>query len=88
VLAVDAIPDYASVVGRSFEEHITSHRYTGDQIRFLRAVEDVFLARRRFSENDLYDSPQLAVFGRNAVDRLFSPAQLKDLVHLTEELAV
>jgi type I restriction enzyme R subunit len=88
VLALDAIPDYASVVARSFEEHITSHRYNGDQIRFLRAVEDVFLSSRRLSESDLYDSPQLKSFGRNAVERLFSPVQVKELVHLTEELAV
>jgi len=88
VLALDAIPDYASVVGRSFEEHITSHQYTGDQIRFLRAVEDVFLSTRRLSESDLYDSPQLTAFGRNAVERLFSPVQREDLVRLTEELAV
>jgi hypothetical protein len=88
VLALDAIPDYASVVSSSFEEHITSHRYTGDQIRFLRAVEDVFLSSRRLSESDLYDSPQLHAFGRNAVERLFSPVQVKELVRLTEELAV
>jgi type I restriction enzyme, R subunit len=88
VLALDAIPDYASVVASAFEEHITSHKYTGDQIRFLRAVEDVFLSSRRLSESDLYDSPQLRAFGRNAVERLFSPVQVKELVHLTEELAV
>jgi type I restriction enzyme, R subunit len=88
VLALDAIPDYASVVARAFEEHITSHRYTGDQIRFLRAAEDVFLSSRRLSESDLYDSPQLHAFGRNAVERLFSPVQVKELVHLTEELTV
>jgi type I restriction enzyme, R subunit len=88
VLALDAIPDYASVVAHSFEEHITSHQYTGDQIRFLRAVEDVFLSSRRLSESDLYDSPQPATFGRNAVERLFSPVQVEDLVRLTEELAV
>jgi type I restriction enzyme, R subunit len=88
VLALDAIPDYASVVAGSFEEHITSHQYTGDQIRFLRAVEDIFLSSRRLSESDLYDSPQLKAFGRNAVERLFSPVQREDLVRLTEELAV
>jgi type I restriction enzyme, R subunit len=88
VLALDAIPDYASVVAQAFEEHITSHRYTGDQIRFLRAVEDIFLSRRRLSEGDLYDSPQLSAFGRNAVERLFSPVQVEDIVRLTEELAV
>ena len=63
----------------SFEEHITSHHYTGDQIRFLRAVEDIFLSSRHLSESDLYDSPQLPAFGRNAVDRLFSPVQVKTL---------
>lgn len=88
VLALDAIPDYASVVGHSFEEHITSHRYTGDQIRFLRAVQDIFLSTRRLSETDLHDAPQLTAFGRNAVDRLFSPIQIEELVHLTEGLAV
>ncbi len=88
VLALDAIPDYASVVAHSFEEHITSHKYTGDQIRFLRAVKDVFLSTRRLSETDLYDAPQLAAFGRNAVDRLFSPIQVEELVRLTEGLAV
>jgi type I restriction enzyme, R subunit len=88
VLALDAIPDYASVVAGSFEEHITSHKYTGDQIRFLRAVKDVFLSTRRLSETDLHDAPQLATFGRNAVDRLFSSIQVEELVHLTEELAV
>jgi type I restriction enzyme, R subunit len=88
VLALDAIPDYASVVGHSFEEHITSHHYTGDQIRFLRAVEDVFLSSRPLSESDLHDAPQLTAFGRNAVDRLFSPIQVEELVRLTEELAI
>jgi type I restriction enzyme R subunit len=88
VLALDAIPDYASVVAAAFEEHIMSHKYTGDQIRFLRAVEDVFLSSRRLSESDLYESPQLRAFGRNAVERLFGPVQVKELVHLAEELAV
>ena len=85
VLALDAIPDYASVVGRSFEEHITSHQYTGDQIRFLRAVEDVFLSSRRLSETDLYDAPQLTAFGRNAVDRLFSPYRSRSLSALLKD---
>jgi hypothetical protein len=88
ILALDAVPDYATVVDESFKEHIATHRYSGDQIRFLRAVEDAFLSRRRLSENDLYELPQLTAFGRNAVDRLFSPAQVGEIVRMTEELAV
>jgi len=87
VLSLDAIPDYAAVVAHAFEEHITSHRYTGDQIRFLRAVQEVFLTNRQLTEADLYDAPSLQAFGRNAVDRLFSEAGLRALVEFTKELA-
>ncbi len=45
-LQLDAIPDYAAVVARAFESHITAHNYTGDQIRFLRAVQEVFIVKR------------------------------------------
>ena len=86
VLDLDAVPDYEAVVANGFQDHITRHNYTGDQIRFLRAVQDVFLAKRRLVEADLYEAP-LTNFGRNAVDRFFTPSEIKDLVALTEQLA-
>ena len=86
VLQLDAIPDYEAVVAHSFEEHITSHNYTGDQIRFLRAVQEVFLTEGRLSEADLYEPP-LTNFGRNAVDRFFTPEEIQQIVALTEYLA-
>ncbi|MGC3976195.1 MAG: type I restriction-modification enzyme R subunit C-terminal domain-containing protein [Nitrospira sp.] len=85
-LGLDTIPDYEAVVARSFQEHITNHNYTGDQIRFLRSVQEVFVTKRRLSEIDLYEPP-LNQFGRNAVERFFTPAQIKDLVDLTDHLA-
>ena len=87
VLSLDALPDYAAVVAHAFEDHITSHRYTGDQIRFLRAVQDVFLDNGYLTEADLYDAPTLSAFGRNAVERFFGPAGARSLVRMTEELA-
>ena len=86
VLDLDAMPDYEAVVASSFQDHITRHNYTGDQIRFLRAVQDVFLAKRRLAEADLYEAP-LTNFGRNAVERFFTPDEIKDIVALTEQLA-
>jgi type I restriction enzyme R subunit len=88
VLELDAVPDYEAVVSKAFEGYIASQPYNADQIRFLRAVHDVFLSKGRLSEDDLRAAPQLQAFGRNAVDRLLSPIQVDDLVHLTEELAV
>ena len=88
VLSLEAIPDYAVVVAQAFEDHITSHRYTGNQIRFLRAVQEVFLTNQKLTEADLYDAPSLQTFGRNAVDSLFSEAGLRELVEFTKELAL
>lgn len=86
VLELDTIPDYEAVVARGFQSHITSHNYGADQIRFLRSVQEVFLAKRRLVEADLYEPP-LTNFGRNAVDRFFTPAEIKEIVALTEQLA-
>jgi type I restriction enzyme R subunit len=86
VLDLDGVPDYEAVVARSFQGHVTSHHYTGDQIRFLRAVQEVFLAKRRLTEADLYEPP-LTIFGRNAVEKFFTPAEIKEIVALTDHLA-
>lgn len=86
VLDLDAIPNYEAVVSAQFQDHITRHSYTGDQIRFLRAVQDVFLTKKRLSEADLYEAP-LTSFGRNAVDRYFTPEEIKEIVALAEHVA-
>ena len=86
VLDIDAIPNYEAVVASQFQNHITRHNYTGDQIRFLRAVQDVFLTKRRLAEADLYEAP-LTSFGRNAVDRFFTPAEIKEIVALADHVA-
>ena len=80
------IPDYEIVVRNCFDEHIASHNYTGDQIRFLRAVEDVFLTKGQLSAADLYEPP-FTSFGRNAADRFFAPEEIQDIVELATYLA-
>jgi len=86
LLALDAIPDYLQVVQRGFERHIQAHNYNAEQIRFLRSVQEVFLAKRTLVEADLYDPP-LTNFGRNAVERFFTPQEIGDLLQLAESLA-
>jgi type I restriction enzyme R subunit len=86
MLGLDALPDYSSVVATSFQDHVAQNHYSGDQIRFLRAVQDVFLTKRRLAVADLYDAP-LTSFGRNAVDRYFTPDQVTNLVRLTDSLS-
>jgi hypothetical protein len=86
LLALDTIPDYPQVVQRGFERHIQAHNYNAEQIRFLRSVQEVFLAKRTLVEADLYDPP-LTNFGRNAVERFFTPKDIGELLDLTKSLA-
>ena len=86
LLALDAIPEYPQVVQRGFERHIQAHNYNAEQIRFLRSVQEVFLKKRTLVEADLYDPP-LTNFGRNAVERFFTPQEIGDLLQLTDSLA-
>ena len=86
LLTLDALPDYTQVVERSFARHITTHHYNADQIRFLRSVQEIFLKQRKLAEADLYEAP-LTVFGRNAVEKFFTPAEIRELLHLTDTLA-
>lgn len=85
VLSVDSMPDYEAVVQRCFERHIVEHRYNADQIRFLRSVQEVLVSKRTLVEADLYEPP-LAIFGRNAVDRFFTPGQISELIAMTKQL--
>lgn len=87
ILELDSLPDYETIVRRRFEEHIARHQYNADQIRFMRAVQSVFLQKRqKLQAADLYEGP-LQTFGLNAVDRLFTPRDVDELLALTEELA-
>lgn len=86
LLELDAIPDYPQLVQRGFERHIQAHNYNAEQIRFLRSVQEIFLKKRTLVEADLYDPP-LTNFGRNAVERFFTPEEIGDLLQLAESLA-
>lgn len=86
VLALETLPDYGQVVQRAFERFIAVHHYNADQIRFLRSVQEVFLKNRKLVEADLYEPP-LTVFGRNAVERFFTPGEVRELLELLETLA-
>jgi type I restriction enzyme R subunit len=87
VLELDALPDYYDVVQRQFEGYIIQHQFNADQIRFLRAVQSVFLEKRRLKAADLYEPP-LTNFGADAVDKWFNEKEVDEIVAFTNRLAV
>lgn len=86
LLELDELPGYETVVREAFDTHIQARNYSGDQIRFLRAVQNVFLERRHLETADLYEKP-FDMFGMNAIDRLFTPADVEKLIEMTGQLA-
>ena len=87
VLDMDAIPGYEQIVAGQFRAFITQHNYNADQIRFLRAVQSVFLQKRKLALADLYLEP-LTNFGEDAVDRWFSPLEVKEMLAFTDKLSL
>jgi len=88
VLDMAYLPDYKDVVARQFETYVTQHKYNADQIRFLRAVQSVFLQKRHLEVADLYDAPSLSGFGQDAVDQWFTENEVTEMVEFANRLAV
>jgi type I restriction enzyme R subunit len=88
VLDMQYLPDYKDLVARQFETYVTQHNYNADQIRFLRAVQSVFLQKRHLETADLYDAPALVGFGQDAVERWFTENEVNDIVQFANRLAV
>ncbi len=87
VLDMQYLPDYKDLVARQFETYVTQHNYNADQIRFLRAVQSVFLQKRHLETADLYEPP-LDVFGVDAVERWFTEKEISKLISFTKQLEV
>lgn len=82
------LPDYQDVVERGFDRFILEHEsgYNADQLRFIRAIKATFMTKQRLERADLYEAP-FTNFGQDAVERLFSPAQVDEILALAAALA-
>ena len=87
VLDMQYLPDYKDLVARQFEDYVIKHNYNADQIRFLRAVQSVFLQKRHLETADLYEPP-LDMFGADAVERWFTEIEAAEIVKFTRQLEV
>ncbi len=87
LLALDDIPTYSDIVKRQFESYIVHHPFNADQTLFLRALQSVFIQKRRLQLADLYEPP-LTSFGADAVERWFTENEITELLKFTERLAI
>jgi len=85
VLDMQYLPDYKDLVARQFETYVIQHNYNADQIRFLRAVQSVFLQKRHLEIADLYEPP-LDMFGADAIERWFSETDITAIIEFVQKL--
>lgn len=76
------------VLARQPETYIPQHNYNADQIRFLRAVQSMFLQKRHLEIADLYDAPALVGFGQDAVERWFTEKEVKEVVEFANRMTI
>jgi type I restriction enzyme R subunit len=82
---IEGLPDYQDVVRRNFKNFIAQRQFNSNQIQFLRAVQNVFLKKRRLKVPDLYEAP-LDRFGEDAVERWFTEEEVDDLIEFAAQL--
>lgn len=87
LLDLEGLPAYHDIVAHQFAAYMAAQPFTADQTRFLRVLQNVFLQKRRLHLADLHDPP-LNSFGQDAVERLFTPDQVQDLLDFTERITV
>ena len=75
------------VLARQPETYIPQHNYNADQIRFLRAVQSVFLQKRHLETADLYERP-LDMFGADAVERWFTEKEVEEILNFVRKIMV
>ncbi len=85
LLELDSIPDYADVVENKFQDFAAELQFNAAQLRFLRAIQSVFLQRRRLQLADLYEEP-FTHFGADAVEHFFDQSEIADVLVFTETL--
>jgi type I restriction enzyme R subunit len=76
-------------------EVLTTGNYNANQIRFLRAVQSVFLQKRHLETADtstllsasLYEPP-LDMFGADAVERWFTEKEVEEVVEFANRMAI
>jgi hypothetical protein len=73
------------VLKQQLKSHSIQHNYNADQIRFLRAVQNVFLLKCHLETVDLCE-PLLDMFSADAVERWFTEKEVSDLVKFANRL--
>jgi len=86
ILGLEKLESFPDAVGHAFEQFIQNHSYLSSrQLEFLSLLKEYILERESVKKRDLIESP-FTVLHPQGIRGLFTPAEINEIVELTQNL--
>jgi type I restriction enzyme R subunit len=87
ILGIEILKSFPETVGKAFDQFIGQHsNLSGRQLDFLNLLKNFIIEREKVEKKDLINAP-FTVIHPLGIRGVFSPAQIHEILRLTEELA-
>ncbi len=87
ILGIEILKSFPETVSEAFEQFIQEHSsLTGRQLEFLNLLKTFLIEREKVEKKDLIHSP-FTVIHPQGIRGVFSPAEINEILQLTERLA-
>ena len=87
ILCIEILKSFPETVSEAFEQFIRQHsNLSGRQLEFLNLLKNFIVERERVEKKDLINAP-FTVIHPQGIRGVFSPAEINEILQLTERLA-
>jgi len=87
ILGIELLQSFPDEVGAAFDQFIRAHTtLTSRQLEFLNLLRDFIIEREKVERKDLINAP-FTVIHPQGIRGVFSPAEIAEILQLTERLA-
>jgi type I restriction enzyme R subunit len=87
ILGIEALKSYPDTVSDAFDHFIRAHTTLNSrQLEFLNLLKNFIIDREKVEKKDLISAP-FTIIHPQGIRGVFSPADIKDILQLTEQLA-
>ncbi len=87
ILGIEVLRSFPDEVGAAFDQFIRTHTTLGSrQLEFLNLLRDFIIEREKVEKKDLINAP-FTIIHPQGIRGVFSPAEINEILQITERLA-
>lgn len=87
ILGIEILKSFPETVGEAFDQFTQQHsNLSSRQLEFLNLIKDFIIEREKIEKKDLINAP-FTVIHPQGIRGVFSPAEINEILQLTERLA-